>query len=177
MRNIFSLSIDSRRRTVAQRGNQAPVAAETQSLVGLAWCSQCCSSSPTVDPWALWGDLLPFVFTSCPNGVGEMNHSCLWEASCVDEKWGDLRLLPRVFNIDWYARLFAKGTYLWFPFAFFYSLAQVSQLRPFFTRLFFHSLFLAEICVCCCHVYLLIPISLSVCQYAHWQAPRRVPLP
>lgn len=38
----FSLYIDSRRRAVAQRGNLAPVAVETQSLVGLAWCSQRC---------------------------------------------------------------------------------------------------------------------------------------
>lgn len=75
--DYFSLNIDSRRRAVAQRGNLAPVAAETQSLVGLARCSQCCSSRPTVDPRALWGDLPPFVFTSCPNGVEEMNHSCL----------------------------------------------------------------------------------------------------
>lgn len=75
-------------------GNLVPVAAETQSLVGLVRCSQCCSSSTTVDPWALWGDLLPFVFTSCPNGVEEMNHSCLCKASCVDEKWGALRLQP-----------------------------------------------------------------------------------
>lgn len=49
VRNYF-LSDSSRRRAVAQRGSLAPAAAETQSLVGLAWCSQCCSSSPTVDP-------------------------------------------------------------------------------------------------------------------------------
>lgn len=55
VRNIFSLCIDSCWRTVAQRGNLAPAAAEAQSLVGLAWCSQCYSSNPTVDPWALWG--------------------------------------------------------------------------------------------------------------------------
>lgn len=34
-----SLFIDSRRRALAHRENLAPVAAETQSLVGLAWCS------------------------------------------------------------------------------------------------------------------------------------------
>ena len=52
---MFSLCIDSGRRAVAQRENQAPVAAETQSSVGSAWCSQCCSSSPSVDLGPLGG--------------------------------------------------------------------------------------------------------------------------